>query len=119
VREESLYIGLRHPELLRAEKRRYSGSMKTTLRLPDPLLVELRERSRQEGRSLNATAVDALWRGLGVEPADRELNAILGSFIAERATTTYEPRRVEERLAQLSDNARHLGEALEWTREDR
>ncbi|MHB8576176.1 MAG: hypothetical protein ACYDCQ_12690 [Dehalococcoidia bacterium] len=39
--------------------------MKTTLRLPDPLWDELRGRSEREGRSLNAIAVDLLWRAVG------------------------------------------------------
>lgn len=93
--------------------------MKTTFRLPDPLFEELRSRSREEGQSLNATAIDTLWRGLGIDPIDRDLSTVLGSLIAERATTTYEPDRVEERLATLHQSARDLREALDWTRQDR
>lgn len=92
--------------------------MKATFRLPDPLMHELRERSKQEGRSLNTIAIDALWRGLGRGFVDDDLSRVLGSFVAERASATYQPEKVEGEVAQLSENARDLSEALDWTRGD-
>jgi len=79
---------------------------------------ELRERSKREGRSLNAMAIDAMWRGLGRGFVDDELSRVLGSFVAERASVTYQPEKVKEQVAQLSEDARDLSEALDWTRGD-
>jgi hypothetical protein len=79
----------------------------------------LRERSQKEGRSLNAVAVDLLWRGLGKGAADHELRDVLGALVAETATSEYAPHKVEERVAPLGEQTRHLADALDWTRGDR
>jgi hypothetical protein len=96
----------------------YAGSMKATFRLPDALAEELRKRSEEEGRSINATAVDALWRGLGREREDDDVDRIFGTWIVKRATPTYDAEAVRRKVALLGDAARGLDEALEGTREE-
>lgn len=98
----------------------YDGSMtKTTLRLPDYLLEKLRERSREEGRSLNTVAVETLWRGLGLEAATDDVVAILGDMVVRPATKSFDPEALEQHLAGIRREARDLTESLDWTREDR
>ena len=61
--------------------------MQYTLRRIPPALDEaLRERARQEGRSLNEIALGALARGMGVAEEGtryRDLSDITGSWIAD------------------------------------
>jgi hypothetical protein len=92
---------------------------KTTLRLPDYLLEKLRERSREEGRSLNTVAVETLWRGLGLEMAPDDVVGILGDIVVRPATKQFDPEPFERHLAGMRREARDLTEALDWTREDR
>ena len=92
--------------------------MKATFRLPEQLLEELRQLSEHEGRSLNATAIDALWRGLGRKVTDQDVSAALGSFVARRATAAYQPEEVAQEVAALGPIARGLSEALDWTRDE-
>jgi len=89
---------------------------KATLRIPDHLLDELRQRSRDEGRSINAIAVDALRRGLGKGATSQELHDILGPLIAKPATRIYIRGEVQRALAGIPDRARDLWEAFEWAR---
>src|SRR5579859_4548564 len=99
-------------ELLVHVKCHYDGNMaKTTLRIPDFLLEKLRERSRDEGRSLNAVAVDTLTRGLGLNTGTSGLAEILGDLVARPATKKYDRERVEELLAEIPTEARHLAAA--------
>lgn len=91
---------------------------KATFRIPDPLLEELRKRSRQEGRSINAVVVDSLRSGLGKRPVNPKLEEILGPLIAKPATRTYTIGDAERALAELPVHARDLREAFEWTREE-
>ena len=93
--------------------------MKATFRLPDELLQELRRRSQEEGRSLNETTIDVLWRGLGRDRLSRDPARALGSFVAKRTTASYEPVAVHEAVAPLGDSVRGLDEALDWTRQER
>ncbi|MGI8968114.1 MAG: hypothetical protein ACR2GA_03310 [Chloroflexota bacterium] len=92
---------------------------KATFRIPAPLLEELRQRSRQEGRSINAVAIEALRVGLGSDVINPDLHDILGPLIVKPATSTYTVGDVERGLAGVSDQARDLWEALEWTRGER
>jgi hypothetical protein len=93
--------------------------MKTTFRIPDPLFDELRRLSQEQGQSLNATAIRVLWRGLGNAAGDQDLGDILGSFLARRATATYEPETVAKAAAALAGRAFGLEEALDWSRSER
>jgi len=95
---------------------RYAGIMKATFRLPDALADELRRRSEDEGRSINATAVDALWRGLGHEHVDDEIGRVFGSWIVKRATDVYDADAARKEAKALGESARGLMEALEWSR---
>ncbi|MGI8553000.1 MAG: hypothetical protein ACR2PL_19765 [Dehalococcoidia bacterium] len=92
--------------------------MKTTFRIPDPLLQELRVRSLQEGRSLNATAIDVLRHGLGHAQVDQEVSEVLGSFVARQATIHFEPAVVVEEVVPLAVGTLGLGDALDWTRDE-
>lgn len=98
----------------------YDGIMeKTTLRIPAPLLEELRRRSRQEGRSINAVAVEALRLGLGNGVVNPDLHEILGPLIAKPATMVYSRARLDCTLGEASEQARGLWDAFEWTRGER
>lgn len=98
----------------------YDGTMtKTTLRIPDYLFDELRERSRQQRTSLNATAIDALRRGLGKGTSNPAMSDLLGPLIVQPATMTFDPDELERRLSGLTEEQRDLSTALDWTREDR
>jgi Arc-like DNA binding domain len=98
-------------------KCQYAVTMKTTLRLPDEILDELRRRSREEGRSINATAVEAIRRGLGRPQVPHTAANVLGSFVARPATRELDVEALRRELADI--DTRGLEEALEWTREDR
>jgi hypothetical protein len=91
---------------------------KATLRLPAPLLEKLRERSRQEGRSLNDTAVHALERGLGGDAPDEGWLA-LGSVLDEPPPRRYDAAALRRRWDRLGPGARGLHEDLEWVRGER
>jgi hypothetical protein len=91
---------------------------KATLRLPAPLLEKLRERSRQEGRSLNETAVQAIERGL-VGVASDEGWLALGSVLEEQPTRRYDADQLRRRWVRLGPGARGLPEDLDWVRGDR
>jgi plasmid stability protein len=93
--------------------------MKTTFRLPDELMQALRRRSDEEGRSVNETAIAVLWRGLGHEQPNGDVAQVLGSFVAQRARLSYEPGALRAALEPLGESARHLDEALDWTRSER
>jgi hypothetical protein len=91
---------------------------KATLRLPAPLLERLRERSRQEGRSLNETAVRAIERGLGGPPADEGWLA-LGPVLEVAPGHRYDPDTMRQRWARLEPAARGLPADLDWVRGER
>jgi len=61
--------------------------MQYTIRgVPERVGARLRERARNEGRSLNSVAVDALARGLGLgneEPRYTDLDDLAGSWVAD------------------------------------
>lgn len=92
----------------------YDGRVKTTLRVPDEILDELRLRSQKEGRSLNATAVDALRRGLGRTQPATSASDVLGSFVDQPASTDFDYEALMRRLDGIDTSG--LEEALEWTR---
>ena len=91
---------------------------KATLRLPPPLLEKLRERSRQEGRSLNDTAVHALERGLCGTALDEGWLA-LGSVLDEPPTRRYDASSLRRRWERLGPGAHGLHEDLDWVRGER
>lgn len=60
----------------------------TIRKVPDSLDAALRRRAREQGRSLNEVAIEALARGAGitVEPApQRDLRDIAGTWRKDRA----------------------------------
>jgi hypothetical protein len=91
---------------------------KTTLRLPQPLMDELRERSRLEGRSLNETAVHAIERGLGRLAADEGWLA-LGAVLEEMPARQYDAAALRRRWSRLGPRSRGLQDDLDWVRGDR
>jgi hypothetical protein len=91
---------------------------KATLRLPAPLLEKLRERSRQEGRSLNETAILAIERGLGGGSSEEGWLA-LGSVLEEPPTRPYDADELRRRWDRLGPGARGLQEDLDWVRGER
>jgi plasmid stability protein len=93
--------------------------IKTTLRLPDRLVEALRERSRQEGRSLNDVAVEALRRGLGEDTEEDETIAALRDIIDIPAAKRFDAEEHRRRSADVPRVAELLHDALEWTREER
>jgi hypothetical protein len=95
----------------------YNGTMiaKATLRIPRPLLTELRERSRREGRSLNETAVRAIERGLGGIAADEGWLA-LGSIVETPPALTYDADELRSLRVSLGPGSRGLLEDLDWAR---
>lgn len=91
---------------------------KATLRLPAPLLERLRERSREEGRSLNETAARAIERGLGGTASDEGWLA-LGSVLEEPPARRYDGAELRRRWDRLGRGARGLHEDLDRVRGDR
>jgi hypothetical protein len=88
---------------------------KATFRLPEWELERMRERSRQERRSLNAVVSDVIARGLGQAPATPGQTAVvaaLGPLLVRPAQQRYEHEDEEPSTARLTD-------ALDWTRGDR
>jgi hypothetical protein len=93
--------------------------MKATFRLPEPLMDELRRRSEDEGRSLNSTAIDVLWRGLGREVPEDDVTRVLGTFIVRPALKRYDPDSLAAHATARGEEARGLLDALEWARSGR
>ena len=102
---------------------------KTTLRVPDRVIEALRQRSQEEGRSVNDVAIQALERGLGIEeepdawwkslyplkftPPTRKFDAEeWDRYLKERDKRLGWSR--DERLAE----ARGLQQALQWVKRD-
>ena len=86
-----------------------------TLRLPEPVLARLRERSRHEGRSLNETAVHALRLGLGDSESTEDWRA-LGSLVAVPPRHSYDPVRLRQLRAGIVVDASGLMQELDWVR---
>ncbi|MBJ7609373.1 MAG: hypothetical protein JF887_08070 [Candidatus Dormibacteraeota bacterium] len=85
---------------------------KATFRLPEWELESMRERSREERRSLNAVVADVIARGLGTaaEGGERSDAArALGPLLVRPAKTAYSVRQRGSSPVQLTD-------ALEWSR---
>jgi plasmid stability protein len=99
----------------------YDGTVdKATFRIPEPLLDELRQMARAEGRSLNATALDVLRRGLGKpSPIDAEMREALGSMVAQPAVRTFDAIAFREQVRRLEVPRRDPDQDLAWAREDR
>lgn len=97
----------------------YDGTMKTTVRLPEPLMEELRARSREDRRSINATIVDVLWRGLGSERPSQRIEDVLGDLVVKPALKKFDPQRFEQMREEFGDTGDGLVDAFEWVRGDR
>jgi plasmid stability protein len=60
----------------------------TIRKVPNSLDTALRRRAREQGKSLNAVAIEALARGAGVSgerPRQRDLRDIAGTWRSDRA----------------------------------
>ncbi|MBV8084226.1 MAG: hypothetical protein JO247_05370 [Chloroflexi bacterium] len=102
--------------------------VKTTIRLPDRVADALRQRSRDESKSINEVVVDALREGLGIaedEPWWRSLEP-LGITPPQRKFDREAFRKEQEELwrqlgwtaQQRHEFARGLFEELDWLRSD-
>ena len=88
---------------------------KATFRLPEWELERMRERSRQERRSLNAIVSEVIARGLGQAPGapgQAGVASALGPLLVRPALHPYEQ-------ADQEPSPVHLTDALDWTRGDR
>jgi Arc-like DNA binding domain len=93
---------------------------KATFRIPEPLLDELREKARAESRSLNATALDVLRRGLGKpSPIEAEIREALGSMVARPAVSRFDAIALREQVRRLEVPGRDPDQDLAWARDDR
>lgn len=92
--------------------------VKTTLRLPGPLMDILRERSRREGRSVNDTAVRALAAGLGNDQIDEGWRT-LGALVEAPPTARFDPSALRRQRRRLGGASSGLESDLEWVRGDR
>lgn len=67
----------------------YNNCMQYTLRkIPKPLDAALRRRAREQGKSLNEVAVEAMIRGAGISgerTQKRDLSDIAGTWRSDRA----------------------------------
>lgn len=78
--------------------------MQYTLRnIPPPIDTLLRRRAREEGKSLNEVALEALMRGLGLAAAalrQRDLSDVAGTWETDRATDAVlaEQRKIDPDL---------------------
>jgi hypothetical protein len=91
---------------------------KTTLRIPQPLMSKLRERSREEGRSLNETAVTAIEKGLGEETAGEGWR-VLGSLVEQPSTRCFRRADFEPLWERLGAAGHGILQDLDWARGDR
>jgi len=87
---------------------------KTTLRVPDPVMEALRERSQAEGRSVNDVAVEALQRGLGQDSPESAVR-ILGALLA-RAGAPFDAVQLGEERRRLGLRSGDLSADLHWVR---
>ncbi|MGI8610459.1 MAG: hypothetical protein ACR2MY_14755 [Candidatus Dormibacteria bacterium] len=99
-------------------------AVKTTIRLPEALARRLRERSAEERRSFNDTAVRVLQAGLGETVAEDEWWRDLGDIVARPPLARFDreamlQRRAESQIDISLEDARGLARALEDVREDR
>lgn len=87
---------------------------KATFRLPEWEMVEMRERSRRERRSLNTVAAEVIAIGLGRAPASEKptLDEAFGKWLVRPARRTWAGADWEPSPVPLLD-------ALDWTRGDR
>lgn len=96
---------------------------KTTLRLPEAVARQLRERSAKENRSLNDTAVRALLVGLGDDLGEDDWWRVYGDMVAippKRGGFDIEAHnRAIRGLGIPIDQVRLLMDEFERDREDR
>jgi hypothetical protein len=91
--------------------------LKMTVRLPDALAAQLREKSRRSGHSLNATAIGALARGLETDDGQREWWRALGDLVEEPPTERFDAAEFDRMRVQLEvGEAQGLMDELDWVR---
>jgi hypothetical protein len=95
-------------------------ALKMTVRLPDALAAQLREKSRRSGRSLNEMVVGALARGLETDDDQTEWWRTLGDLIQQPPTRRYDPEEFARMRPKLKPgDAQGLMDELDWVRGDR
>lgn len=82
-------------------------------------LHPVRRNGRQEGRSLNETAILAIEQGLGGGEASEEGWLALGAVLEEPPTRRYDADERRRRWNRLRPGARGLQEDLDWVRGER
>ena len=96
---------------------------KLTVRLPERVATQLRERSEADGLSLNETLVRALERGLGRASPDEadedEWWRGLGDFIQRPPLKKHDPARLDQLREGLDPGKGSIMDDLDWTRSDR
>jgi hypothetical protein len=91
---------------------------KATFRIPKPLMAKLRDQSRQEGRSLNETALRALEKGLGGLAVDEGWLA-LGSLVEVPPKRPFDVDELRKLKSRLGPGSWGLEEELDWVRGER
>lgn len=82
----------------------YDECMQYTIRnLPAPLDAAIRKRAKEEGKSLNTVAVEALMEAFGLlgdAPSYRDLGKLVGSWVEDPAVeeALEEQRHVDEEM---------------------
>src|SRR5260221_11423489 len=100
--------------MLATRARLYLVPEKATFRLPEWEMEQMRERSRQERRSLNVVVAEVIAAGLGRPPATPRLSALaaaLGPQLDRPAKRPWTPSPAGSPVPLL--------DALDWTRGDR
>jgi hypothetical protein len=94
---------------------------KVTLRLPDHLAKELRERGKLQGHSLNTVAITALARGLEQAPEDEPDDwwHTLGDLLERPPLAKFDPEALARLQATLPKTDTSIDETLSWLRQDR
>jgi hypothetical protein len=92
---------------------------KMTIRLPERVAAQLRERSNANGLSLNETTVRAIERGLGQGDApDEEWWRGLGDLVERPPLKKYDPDEFDRLRRGLSPGPGSILDDLDWIRGD-
>ena len=90
-------------------------NVKTTLRLPETLMMKLREVGLREGRSVNEVAVRLISRGLN-QPLPDEDWLFLGPLVEAPPVSPYNDEKIRSLQDGLGQRVRGLMEDLDWVR---
>ena len=92
---------------------------KVTLRLPDRVVKQLRQRSNANGHSLNEVAIRALERGLQQPDDDDEWWRALGDLVERPPIGKFDPEAMRRFHATLPKTDTSIDDTLNWLRQDR